>query len=156
MAEFSGVGTPIASTNIPSLNTTDKTIPGAINELNSKVAGLGTTYYNSASVTISNVGIDSVNNGASITLPAGTYIITGRWVFQTGAVSGARNLQVAIANESSNVATERVYAAANKYAILNVTYIVAISAQTTYRVRGSSSEAISTACATEIRAVRIK
>lgn len=156
MATFTGIGKLLKDFAISTLNTTSKTIPGAINELKSLLGIVGTDYSSSTSTTMSTTGIDNATNGASLTLPAGTYVIVGRWTFQTGTVSGARNLQVAIANASGIVAHQRVYAASGNYATLSIACIAKNSAQTTYWVRGSSSGAISAACTTEIRAVRIK
>lgn len=153
---ITGIGKLIKDYVISNLNTTSKTIPGAINELDSTLDNVGTAYNNTASTVIAAADIANGTPGASITLPAGTYIIVCRWEFSASNASGSRNLQASIINPSSSIiARQRIYVPVSNYAILQAVYIGKVSAGA-YRAHGACSSKISDACANNISAVRIK
>lgn len=153
---LTGIGKLIKDYVISNLTTTNKTIPGAINELDSTLDNVGVVYSNTASAVIADQDITKRTQGASVTLPAGTFIIVGRWHFQTGDTTGARNMEIAIENPSSNtVAVQRIYAHGANSAHLQAVYAGKTSAGT-YKVKAACSGPISSACTSYIFAVRIK
>ena len=120
---------------------------------------IGDTIQNSGSYKIGTAGIDTYTNGPHITCPAGTYFFVGAWTFQSGSSSGQRNLQVAFrSGTSGDLWGERVriMAAANNYAILNVSAIRTLSSSTTVYLAGSSSMTTGSTGSCYITAVRIK
>ena len=101
-------------------------------------------------------GIDSYANGASVTLYAGTYVVWGEFVFNTGSGSAACATTIAFGTSSSveTISRHRVIHANPRWNALSSVYIVSVSSQTTYYVKGSSDTARS-GCESDIKAVRI-
>lgn len=120
-------------------------------------AEVGKVYTASKNVTIgaSETGIDSVKDGASVSVPAGTYVITAEAVFNTGDTSGNRNNQIRVLAGSTEIARQRVAAAVSWYGSLTTSAIYTATATTTLKVQKSTTIAENSAGATEIKAVRI-
>ena len=96
--------------------------------------------YSATSITnITTVGIDTPTNGASITVPAGTYVVWGSWVFNTGQTSGTRNTQIQIMNGSTEIASQRILAAAQNWNRQSICSVVQVTSSSTFTVRGSTS-----------------
>lgn len=116
-----------------------------------------TMYQNSGNYAITTAGVTSLHNGPHITIPAGSYVFVGAWTFNSGSSSGQRNLQLGFrSGASGDLWGERVriMAAANNYAILNVSALRTFDAQTTVYLAGSSSMTSGSASAW-ITAVRL-
>ena len=141
----------------------DMSLAGPINCTAVTVGGhdspIGTVTTNSTdNISRSGTDIDTMTDGASISLTAGTYIITGFWTFNSGGSSGTRNQQVAVGTSSSAYYDRvRVYAAASNFSRLEVTVIKELSTTTTVKVMGSASQAQSSTSkdSSSITAVRI-
>ena len=114
-------------------------------------------YSASSSNAISSTDIDTRTNGASITLPAGhNYLIVAQWVFNTRTATGTTNVQICIHNGVSMVASQRIYAAAYNYGVLQCMYITnLLEDSVTYTVQGSSSRAYTNATTNWIRAIAL-
>jgi hypothetical protein len=120
-------------------------------------AEVGKVYSATRNVTIgaSETGIDSVKDGASVSVPAGTYVITAEAVFNTGDTSGNRNNQIRVLAGSTEIARQRVAAAVSWYGSLTTSAIYTATETTTLKVQKSTTIAENSAGATEIKAVRI-
>ena len=122
---------------------------------------IGAVVQGNVNKTITTTGIDTYTEGASITLGAGTWVIIGTWVFQTGSSTGARNMTCALSTSSGSansgmLARTRIHANSNAWASLQATYLASFTASsTTVYVKGSSTMTYTTAANTDIRAVRI-
>ncbi len=116
---------------------------------------IGDIYTASKSVQITTAGIDTFTDGASLTVPKGVYVIVASAVFYTGSSSGARNIQTRLTANSIQISMERIVAAANNYARLEVTAIYKATGETKLTVQKSSSMTESQAAATSITALRI-
>lgn len=122
-------------------------------------SNVGAVYSNAADAAISSTNIDTYTVGASVTVPAGVYVITAYWTFQS--VSGARICDIDISTDSGTTATgyiarQRVSNATGNWSRLNVTTIGSFASQTTLYVKGSSNVAYTSAAPTRIMAVRIR
>jgi hypothetical protein len=120
--------------------------------------GMPAHYQHSGSYRITTAGIDTYTNGPHLTLPPGSYIVVGAWVFQAGSSSGARNLQLGFRSGASGSLwgeRMRVMAAANNYAILNATALRTLTSETTVYLAGSSSMTTATNGDAWITAVRL-
>lgn len=119
------------------------------------LSDIGTVYMAEKGVAITTADIHTRVKGATITVPAGIYVICGEWIFDTSSTTGARNINLDIYVGENMEARSRVYANAKDYASLHASTIVVLDATTELSVRGSSSKK-SPAERTRIRAVRIK
>lgn len=131
-------------------------ISGTLTALN-----IGAVKSATSSNTISTAGIDTYTQGPSITLPAGVWVVTGQWVFQTGSSSGARNMGVQLSPTSGSSASGayklvRVNAASAAFASLDITDIITLTSTTTIYLKAASSMTYTTATTNTIKAVRIK
>lgn len=116
----------------------------------------GGTYAQSASVAISSAGVSSLTAGPSVSLPAGTYVVVGRWAFGTADTTGDRNCRVSVGTSPSGLwASNRAYTKHN-YAVMEVTCVRTIDADATVTLYGSSSSAYSNAELQTITALRIR
>lgn len=118
----------------------------------------GTVYTATTSKTISNTNIDSPTTGASISVPAGTYVVSGMWGFSTRSSSGTTNSECQVYNQTAStpIARQRVFAAGNNWNVLSCAGIVTLTTTSTLCVRASTSRAYTTATDnTTITAVRI-
>lgn len=123
---------------------------------NDVINDLGKIYTASKNVNIAKAGIDDYTQGASLTLPAGTYILLGEWCFNTTGAT-ERTIQARIA-DSNNVAYgfQRLHMSNSYYTELQVTGLVSSTAQTTYNLLGSCSAIPAKAGNTHLQAIRIK
>ena len=119
------------------------------------LSDIGTVYRAEKDVAITTASINTRVKGATITVPAGIYVVCGEWIFDTSSTTGARNINLDINVGENMEARSRVYAYAKNYASLHASTIVMLDAPTELSVRGSSSEK-SPAERTRIRAVRVK
>lgn len=103
------------------------------------LSDIGKVYAAQASTPIITASINSYITGASIKVPAGTYIVAAGWIFNTGSATGERNIDVDIYAGDEMVARERVYSAKKNYASLNLTTIVELTETTALSVKGSAS-----------------
>lgn len=113
-------------------------------------------YSATKNVKISTASIDTYVTGASMTVPAGTYVVTGQWKFEYSSASGSRNMDIDLLADSTLIARERVFSAGNNYASLNVSSIVELSSETVLCVKGSCSKTTTSAVDTWVKAVRVK
>ena len=116
-----------------------------------KLSLIGTNYSASANVNITSV--NTLAHGASITLPAGTYIIRAQAGFPT--VSGSRNINIRLGPTDAEWAFQRVVSAEGSWAGLEATHIRALTTQTTVYCSVFSSKTVN-AVQTKIEAVRMK
>lgn len=128
--------------------------------LNGHNSGIGSVLSASSSNAITTAGIDTYTQGASLTIPTGSWVITGEWAFNTGSSSSARNIGVVLSTSSGSANTgilsrQRIMANNNGFAELQVTYVGNFASDTTVYVKGASSMTYTTASANSIRAVRI-
>ena len=108
--------------------------------------GIGIFYSNSAKTTITAANIDTLTNGASLTLPKGSYILTGSWEFPAASDSGVRVCQASIKAESSLIegSRNRVVEGANNYVTVRTAIAHSLTDTTTIYIAGSSSKATGT------------
>ena len=118
-----------------------------------KLSLIGTNYFASANVNITSTNISTLAHGASITLPAGTYIIRAQAGFPTA--SGSRNMNIRIGPTNSEWAFQRIVSADGSWAGLEATHIRSLTEQTTVYCSVSSTKAVN-AVQTKIEAVRMK
>ena len=118
-----------------------------------KLSLLGTEYSASLNVNITSTDISTLAHGASITLPAGSYIIRAQAGFPT--VSGSRNINIRLGPTDAEWAFQRVVSADGSFAGLEATHARTITAQTTVYCSISSTRTVN-AVQTKIEAVRIK
>lgn len=103
--------------------------------LNRNQAGTSTGTVNCTA------SIGTVAKGASITLPAGTYLFLASAGFPTG--SGARNLNIGIYSGSTEYGVTRMVSAYADWARLQTYAIRTLSEDTTVQAGASSSAAVS-------------
>lgn len=116
-------------------------------------------YQHSGSYSIVNANIDSPVNGPHITIPAGTYVFVGNWIFGTGKSTGGRNIDVGFRSGPTGAywgEHVRIYAGANNYAALNVSAIRSFDSETTVYLAGSSSMQTKTAERAWITALKLR
>ena len=132
-----------------------------IDTVDTKMDGIGTIYSAIANKAIA-VNPPSINTyvvGASVSLPAGTYIIEGYWTFSGGNSDSERNIDVDLSTNGTSASTgmlarQRVITR-QVYSRLSVTRIITLNSATTVYVKGSSSTPTDSA-ENGIRAIRIK
>lgn len=113
------------------------------------------------SISRSGTAIDTMTNGASVTLTAGVWVVCGYWAFNSGAVvADGRSMQVALGTSGATDYYERVRVAAHNsaWATLECSCIVsATSSGVTVYVKGAASAAQNSARLdnSHIKAVRI-
>ena len=118
-----------------------------------KLSLIGTEYSASANVNITSTDISTLAHGASITLPAGSYIIRAQAGFPT--VSGSRNINIRLGPTDSEWAFQRVVSADGSWAGLEATHMRTLSEQTTVYCSVSSTKTVN-AVQTRIEAIRLK
>lgn len=128
-----------------------------VETLEEKADAIGTVYSDTKSVAISNTSINNNTDGASITVPAGKYIVVGQWQFNTRSSTGATNSAVRLYRSGSgdNIAQTRIVAGASNWNCLQCTAIVELKQTETLKVCGATSIAYTTAQNTFITAIRI-
>ena len=132
-----------------------------IAKVTQKLSITGTTYVSSLkNLSITATNINTYTQGASVTLPAGTYVIKGSFSFNS--VSGATNRVVdtdlsTVAGSTADLAPlgrARTVNSAGNWVCLEAIAIVTFNSRTTVYVKGSSTHT-STGSTSDIRAVRI-
>ena len=118
-----------------------------------KLSLIGTNYSASANVNITSTNVNTLAHGASITLPAGTYIIRAQAGFPTA--SGSRIINIRLGPTDSEWAYQRVVSADGSWSGLEATHIRTITAQTTVYCSVSSTRTVNSV-QTKIEAVRMK
>lgn len=131
--------------------TGDITAGGDIYNNNGK---LGQAYEATTNTHITGTNMNTMTLGASVSLPPGVYVVTGRWAFPSVS-SGAKNLQVSVGTASENWASQRITVPQDNWQSMSVTCIKTLTATTTVYVKGSTSKSYSTNESTTIEAVRI-
>lgn len=119
------------------------------------MGGTGALYSNTKASLNLAAGIDSMTNGASLTLPAGSYVINGHFGFASTS-STQCTTQIAFGTSGSLWANSkhRVQQANAWWVEMACSYAVKLTAQTTVYVKGSCSVARS-GCSSAIEAIRI-
>ena len=132
-------------------------ISNSLDRATEALRSLGTVYSATKYVAISSTSIDNNTDGASITVPSGTYIVIGQWFFNTRNSSGITNSAIRLYRSGSgdNIAQTRIVAAASNWNSLQCMAIVELSQQETLKVCGATSIAYSTAQNTFITAIKI-
>lgn len=139
----------------------DLSLKQLLTKITQKLSITGVTYINSRSnLSITSTNINTYTQGASVTLPAGTYVIKGGFSFNT--VSGATNRVVdtdlsTVAGSDADMAPlgrARTVNSAGNWVRLEAVTIVTFNSQTTVYVKGSSTHT-STGSASDIKAIRI-
>lgn len=128
-----------------------------------EAGNIGVVKVASGNYKISTAGIDTYTTGPAISLEPGVWVVTGKWTFNTGSASGARNIGIVLSptsgtSGSGGYTLERVFAANNAWASLVASAVVEVtgtSKQTVY-LKGASSMTYTTESGCEIKAVRIK
>lgn len=121
----------------------------------------GTTYVSSLkNLSITATDINTYRQGASVTLPAGTYVIKGYFSFNTNTSATNRVVDVDLSTvagstaDSAPLGRTRTVNSAGNWVCLEATAIVTFNSRTTVYVKGSSTHT-STGSSSDIRAVRI-
>lgn len=120
-------------------------------------AEVGKFYSASRSVRITTADVDTLVEGAAVTVPAGTYVITAGVVFNSAPAgsTGTRNNQIVITADDADIASQRVLAGGAHYAKLQASAIYVATDDTELMVKKSSSVVENANGATSITAVRI-
>lgn len=126
-----------------------KTIAEKLGDISSAI------YTASKSVQITEEGIDTYTNGATLTVPAGTYIVTASAVFQTAPGSSSRNNEIRILSGSTVISRERIFTAAINYGELRTAAIFSAKESVTLLVQKSSSATEKSSGNTSITALRL-
>lgn len=117
---------------------------------------IGTHYQAAKSVAITTADINTYAEGPSLTLPAGTYVITGVWLFNSAPGATRRNMEVRLRFDATNYQEgQRTTAENGYYARLNCVWAGKLAYERTITLVGSAS-VTSTAQNCYINAVRIK
>lgn len=123
----------------------------------SAMSVIGTHYQAAKSTAITVADMNTYAEGPSITLPAGSYVITGLWQFNTAA-SGVtdRNMETRLRVGSALYQEgQRVRVPNGNFARLNCVWAGRLSSETTVTLLGSAS-VTSSALNCYINAVRVK
>ena len=139
----------------------DLSLKQLLTKITQRLSITGTTYINSlGNLSITATNINTYTQGASVTLPAGTYVIKGSFSFNS--VSGATNRVVdtdlsTVAGSDADMAPlgrARTVNSAGNWVRLEAVAIATFSSQTTVYVKGSATYT-STGSSSDIRAIRI-
>lgn len=115
---------------------------------------IGTHYQKAKNVAITTADINTYAEGPSLTLPAGVYVVTGVWLFNSA--SGARTMETRLRWGTGNHAEgQRVSAPNGNYARLNCAWTGEFYSEETITLIGSAT-LTSTAQNCYINAMRIK
>lgn len=158
--KFFGSGVVDVEVDGMTINSTNGVLISSGLRVNGHSTPIGSVLSASSSNAITTAGIDTYTQGASLTIPTGSWVITGEWAFNTGSSSRARNIGVVLSTSSGSANTgilsrQRIMANNNGFAELQVTYVGNFASDTTVYVKGASSMTYTTASANSIRAVRI-
>lgn len=137
-------------------NTTN--VQALLTELLERVSVIGERYVSSSSNTISSTAVDTKTNGASITVPKGTYVILGEWIFNTRTTTGTTVSEVDIYNATTStlMTAFREVSGANNYNRLQSVCLAEFPTQTTVYVRGGTTRPYTSATSNYIFALRLR
>ena len=112
--------------------------------VNNHSSAIGSLQSNTATNLTRTASIDTRALGASVTLTPGSYVIVGRWIFNTGT-SGvtSRNLEVSLGTDASSIwASQRVNSYGYGFTALQCIHLSVVTASsTTVYCMGSGSQA---------------
>ena len=121
------------------------------------LSDIGRRYTATKSVAITSTDIDTDAEGASITLPKGTYMVMGQWCFETVLpITTTRVTKCKIYNKTTsvNTAEQRICQGAGNFCVVQSTALVVLSAENTLCVKGAATQT-SVAGTTSITAIKI-
>lgn len=139
----------------------DLSLKQLLTKITQRLSITGTTYINSRSnLSITSTDINTYTQGASVTLPAGTYVIKGGFSFNTYVGATNRVVDVDLSTVAGSTADTaplgraRTVNSAGNWVRLEAVTIVTFNSQTTVYVKASSTYTC-TGSASDIRAIRI-
>lgn len=142
------------SGNMESVSDIVTNLSEGLEEASGALDLIGTHYQANKSVAITSTNIDTYAEGPSLTLPAGTYVITGVWLFNSA--SGARTMETRLRWGTGNHAEgQRIAAPNGNYARLNCAWTGTFTSGQTVTLIGSAT-VTSTAQTCYLNATRIK
>lgn len=142
------------SGNMESVSGIVTSLSEGLDSANDALGLIGKHYSAYKSVAITSANINSYAEGPSLTLPAGTYVITGVWLFNSA--SGARTMETRLRWGTGNHAEgQRIAAPNGNYARLNCAWTGRLASDTTVTLIGSAT-VTSTAQTCYLNATRIK
>lgn len=107
-------------------------------------------------VQITTADVDTRVDGAEVTVPAGTYIITASATFNTATSSGTRNNEIRLmAGDGNVVARQRIVAGTSNFAEMRVADVYTVTSSATFTCQKSSSITEKETALTSITAVRL-
>ena len=121
------------------------------------LSDIGKRYTNTKAVAITSTDIADNAEGASITLPKGTYMIMGQWNFEAiTPVSTPRVTKCNLYNKTSSsaISEQRICQGAGNFCAVQSVGLITLSAQSVICVRGASTQASSSGN-TSITAIKI-
>lgn len=143
------------SGNMESVSDIVTNLSEGLEEASGALDLIGTHYQANKSVAITTADINTYAEGPSLTLPAGTYVITGVWIFNTATTSD-RNMEVRLRVGTINYQEgQRIRVPNGSYARLNCAWTGTFTSGKTVTLLGSAS-ATSTAQTCYLNATRIK
>lgn len=117
-----------------------------------RLSQIGTVTSNALNNISTIAGVNDYSEGAKITVPAGTYIVTAMAGFTSNATEGIRRVQ--IFNKTANASVATISEWDCFYVQHTLTFPVTVSAQSVLACRISSGVALS-GCTTTIAAIRV-
>lgn len=133
----------------------NKADQSSLNFTNTKLNVIGTVYRNIKEITVGSGGVDSYSGGASIAIPAGTYIVTAKGNFTSNASESTRRVQVYNNTKNASISTSSCYG--KNYLSFKEVCILDLTEQNILSCRLSTGIGANLAgCGTEIAAIRIK
>lgn len=133
----------------------NKADQSSLNSTNTKLNVIGTVYRNIKDITVGSGGVDSYSGGASIAIPAGTYIVTAKGSFTSNASESTRRVQVYNNTKNASISTSSCYG--KNYLSFKEVCILDLTEQNILSCRLSTGIGANLAgCGTEIAAIRIK
>lgn len=133
----------------------NKADQSSLNFTNTKLNVIGTVYRNIKEITVGSGGVDSYSGGASIAIPAGTYIVTAKGNFTSNASESTRRVQVYNNTKNAGISTSSCYG--KNYLSFKEVCILDLTEQNILSCRLSTGIGANLAgCGTEIAAIRIK
>ena len=142
------------SGNMESVSGIVTSLSEGLEEASGALDLIGRHYSANKSVAITSANINNYAEGPSLTLPAGTYVITGVWLFNTA--SGARTMETRLRwGTGSHAEGQRIAAPNGNYARLNCAWTGTFTSGQTVTLIGSAT-LTSTAQTCYLNATRIK
>ena len=114
---------------------------------------VGTTYSNDKSINIASTNVDTYVSGASVTVPAGTYIIVASASFTSSATAAIRRVAIYNDTDSANVQIESYW---GQYWVAHQAVSIQTFTKSTKLVARISAGVALSNNSTQIQAIRIK